>query len=219
MSPELLEILKGMDWKEVNTQMALQCAPVLMDIKISNMLIIDLNDKERIMDTFFGAALSFHILYMSDQKVIYLIYDWDKLTDYLYKQENQRLLQSLGYHEYDPIRILTELSIRYQSHMQQNSPFPHELGLLLGYPLEDVLGFMINRGRNPLYTGYWKVYDHLEEKLLLFEQYRKAKERVIRLVAQGISIKQLISFDKNYGENIVKGHGRGDRTEQTGLRG
>lgn len=39
--------------------------------------------------------------------------------------------------------------------------FPHEMGILLGYPVEDVEGFIINNGKNELYTGYWKVYDNL----------------------------------------------------------
>ncbi len=196
MSPELLEILAGMDLKEMNTQMALQCAPLLMGIKISNMLIVDLNDKERVKDTFQESALSFYILYMSDRKAVYLVYNGELLVKYLRKKENQKLLRILGYHEYDLISILMELARRYQGYMQSANAFPHELGLLLGYPLEDVMGFIINHGQNPLYTGYWKVYENLGEKLILFEQYQKAKERVIRLVAQGVSIRHILSFSE-----------------------
>lgn len=193
MSPELLEILAGMDLKEMNTQMALQCAPVIMDIKISNMLIVDIDDMERVKDTFCETALSLYILYMSDRKVVFLIYDSEKLVGYLRKRENQRLLRILGYQEYDPASILLDISRRYQGYMQKSREFPHELGILLGYPIEDVMGFIVNHGQNPLFTGYWKVYDNPGEKLLLFEQYRRAKELVIRLVAQGVSIKQLLN--------------------------
>ncbi len=198
MSPELLEILAGMDIKEMNTQMALQCAPVIMDIKISNMLIVDIADKEKVKDTFCETALSFYILYMSDRKAVFLIYDREKLVGYLRKRENQRLLRILGYQEYDLVIILMELSKRYQGYMHKVREFPHEIGIILGYPLEDVMGFMINHGRNPLFAGYWKVYGNLSEKLHLFEQYRKAKEQVILLVAEGVSIKQLLYSGNRY---------------------
>lgn len=200
MSPELLEILSEMDLKEMNTQMALQCAPVIMDIKISNTLIVDIDDKERVRDSFSETAISCYILYMSDRKAVFLIYDREKLVGYLRKRENQRLLRIMGYDEYDPVSILMELSKRYQGYMLSAGAFPHELGILLGYPIEDVMGFIVNHGQNSLYTGYWKVYGNLEEKLLLFEQYQKAKELVIRLVAQGISIKRLLNPETGYSE-------------------
>ncbi len=38
--------------------------------------------------------------------------------------------------------------------MNQGKQFPHEMGLLLGYPVEDVVGFMENNGKNYLYSGY-----------------------------------------------------------------
>ncbi len=198
MSPELLDILAGMDLREMDTQMALQCAPVIMDIKISNLLIVDIEAMEKVKDTFCETEISFYILYMSERKAVFLIYNREKLVGYLRRRENQRLLQILGYHEYDPIGLLMELARRYQNYMENSRGFPHELGILLGYPIEDVMGFIVNQGQNSLYTGYWKVYDNLDEKLLLFDQYRKAKEYVIRLVAQGASIKQLLNPETRY---------------------
>ncbi len=193
MSPDLIDILAVMDLKELNTQMALQCAPLFMGIKISNMLIMDLEDTDRVMDTFRETALSLSILYASARKVVFLVYDREKLEQYLCKKENQKLLRILGYQEYELTSILMELSKRYQGNMQGLKAFPHELGLLLGYPIEDVMGFIVNHGQKSLYSGYWKVYENLSEKLLLFEQYQIAKERLIRLVAQGVSIKYILS--------------------------
>ena len=76
--------------------------------------------------------------------------------------------------------------------MQQDSCFPHEIGLLLGYPIEDVEGFIANKGKNYLYAGYWKVYENVEEKKLLFEAYESAKDGVLLLVANGYEIKSII---------------------------
>ena len=47
--------------------------------------------------------------------------------------------------------------------------FPHEIGVILGYPLEDVKGYMENGGQKCLLNGYWKVYNNPEEAKRKFE--------------------------------------------------
>ena len=42
--------------------------------------------------------------------------------------------------------------------------FPHEIGVFLGYPLDDVKGFIKNEGKKYLMIGYWKVYSDLAER-------------------------------------------------------
>ena len=51
--------------------------------------------------------------------------------------------------------------------------FPHEIGIFLGYPLQDVKGFIDNNGKNSKYTGIWKVYGDKDASIKLFEKYRK----------------------------------------------
>lgn len=51
--------------------------------------------------------------------------------------------------------------------------FPHEIGVFLGYPLQDVKGFIENNGRNSKYTGLWKVYGDKAASMRMFEKYRK----------------------------------------------
>jgi hypothetical protein len=51
--------------------------------------------------------------------------------------------------------------------------FPHEIGVFLGYPLQDVKGFIENNGRNSKYTGLWKVYGDKAASIRMFEKYRK----------------------------------------------
>ena len=48
MKTNVLCLLKNMDKKDVELQLALQCAPVITGIKVSNLFIIDKNkEKER----------------------------------------------------------------------------------------------------------------------------------------------------------------------------
>ena len=71
--------------------------------------------------------------------------------------------------------------------------FPHEIGVFLGYPLEDVVGFIENRGRNYTCCGCWKAYGDPEAARRRFDQYRRCtavwKERFRR----GAAITQLIA--------------------------
>jgi hypothetical protein len=62
---------------------------------------------------------------------------------------------------------------------------PHEIGLFLGIPLHDVLGFIKNSGKNYLYCGYWKVYEDVEGAKEMFEAYSKTKIKVMELVGEG----------------------------------
>ena len=44
-------------------------------------------------------------------------------------------------------KILYGVSERYRAHMEGKGDFPHEIGLLLGYPPEDVTGFIKTEDR------------------------------------------------------------------------
>ena len=46
MSREIFEIVQGMDLKNIETQLALQCAPLITGLKISNMLIVSNEDEK-----------------------------------------------------------------------------------------------------------------------------------------------------------------------------
>ena len=66
--------------------------------------------------------------------------------------------------------------------------FPHELGVLLEYPVEDVKGFIANQGRNSLMTRYWKVYHNKPEAERIFRIYDEAKEQALWEIVQGASL-------------------------------
>ena len=84
--------------------------------------------------------------------------------------------------------------MRYEAYMKKEFDFPHELGLILGYPVEDVTGFIEHNGKNYLHSGYWKVYHNPSAKRKLFERFEQAKESVIQLVSTGVSIVDIIDI-------------------------
>ena len=50
--------------------------------------------------------------------------------------------------------------------------FPHEIGLFLGYPPDDVEGFIHYGPKHSKCVGDWRVYGNEEQAKRLFAQYR-----------------------------------------------
>ena len=53
------------------------------------------------------------------------------------------------------------------------------------YPLRDVEMYIKNQGQNSLMTGYWKVYDNLENAKETFKKYDQVREQAIADVMAG----------------------------------
>ncbi len=114
--------------------------------------------------------------------MVILLYREERLEKYLKMPQVQKLLREAGYESDRLEDILPVFCDRYETYAERE-PFPHELGLLLGYPPEDVEGFIRHQGKNSLCTGYWKVYADKEGKQRLFEKYEYAKGKFDPAVA------------------------------------
>ena len=98
------------------------------------------------------------------------------------------LLRRDGYPEgADVGRLLDLLSTR----LRMGKEFPHEIGLFLGYPPEDVLGFQRYRGQNCKLCGYWKVYSDVDRARVLFRLYDRCREVLCRRVARGMTLSEV----------------------------
>ena len=99
-----------------------------------------------------------------------------KLTYVLNQTKVKTLLTGLGYKTNDLDQCIRHLKYRFKK-----ESFPHEIGIFLGYPYEDVVGFIENKGDKFLANGYWKVYAKKEEKIKLFETYNKIRKSYKRI--------------------------------------
>lgn len=89
-------------------------------------------------------------------------------------------LLSCGYQRKLTLKtVLADLKSRYQTGC------PHEIGLFLGIPLDDVLGFIRYGGKETLADGYWKVYHDLDQKLKLFNSFQEARLSFVRFILAG----------------------------------
>lgn len=144
-------------------QMAMHCAPVLAGLKPSNAVTLDYIDSKELIQSLAGSDIKCGLIYSGNGKCLWLLYREQQVNQYLMDPENQRFLKHCGYSSFQIQNILYTLKNRYRLYKAGQADFPHELGLILGYPLCDVIGFIKNNGQNCLYCSYWKVYDNLSQ--------------------------------------------------------
>ncbi|WP_180952216.1 DUF3793 family protein [Lachnoclostridium edouardi] len=101
--------------------------------------------------------------------------------------EAMSLLTLLGYPKGGVDLCLEELLRR----LAPGRGFPHEIGLFLGYPPEDVAGFLQNSGRGSRYVGCWKVYGDVEAACRRFSQIRQCTELCWSQYCQGMRPEQM----------------------------
>ena len=73
----------------------------------------------------------------------------------------------------------------------ESGEFPHEVGLFLSYPPEDVKGFIDHRANDFKCAGLWKVYGNEEKARSLFAKYKKCTEIYCALWQSGSKLEQL----------------------------
>lgn len=195
MNQETFEIMRGMDQRAAETQLVLQCAPLIVGLKVSNLLIVPNENVSRIKELLRSTQIAYYILYAGERKTAILLYHAGPLGRYLAQHGVRRMLWHFGYDTGDMATddLLGIFAARYGSYMEGHAKFPHEMGLFLGYPPEDVAGFIDNAGKNYLCAGYWKVYDDVAAKRELFRRFDQATEYLIHLAADGASIPAMLS--------------------------
>ena len=129
----------------------------------------------------------------NDDSIILMIYDEEVLTRELNKEEQIDFLINLGYPEQIEInQYVKTLKDRYEKYH-----CPHELGLFLGIPFEDVKDFMECTTKKCLLCGYWKVYNNSDEAKMMFNQYDEVKHYTIKNMLEGNSSRILVSSIKD----------------------
>ena len=123
----------------------------------------------------------------SNERVLLYLYRPDRLRRDLARGDAESILRERGYRADTPSSCLGELMRRLRS----GGAFPHEIGLFLGYPPEDVRGFIENRAAGCKRVGTWKVYGDEEAAARLFERYGKCARVYGEQYARGKSVESL----------------------------
>lgn len=192
MSQDVIEFVCSLDSEKAETQLALQCAPLIMGLKISNMFTINNSQLRRVKNLLQGSRIKLFLLCTRGEKSTVFLYNEELFAKHLKKRKIWEFMKRYGYYRCEPEYVLVCFQRRYKSYREGRNIFPDELGVLLGYPLEDVEGYVKNEGRDALYTGYWKVYEEVQEKKEIFRMFELARETLLQLMGKGMKMSEII---------------------------
>lgn len=185
------------DRNKFEQKLALHTAPVLLGIKCANLISLkktefDLSEHmRRFNDKAVAKGLRLKILCTCKERALILLYNESQLKMKLADAESKAILKKYGYGEEITIdSALDKLSER----IVNEEEFPHEIGVFLGYPAEDIVGFIENNGDNYKLCGYWKVYGNAEKARRTFENYDKCRKFLCNKLNQGCDIYQALKI-------------------------
>lgn len=124
-------------------------------------------------------TLSIRIQEISDGSTKVLFYHRESLDSYLNKGTVRRFLATEGYPIYWGLeRCIDELLSRFE-----NSEMPHEIGVFLGYPLKDVLGFLGRVKLTYQKTQGWQVFGDPTLSDRLYDEIQQARFNIRKRLA------------------------------------
>ena len=169
-------------------------APTLAGLKTGNLIACPYQsrsgvreDLRRLNRVLTGKGLRMIPLKYMEKRVLIYIYRPKMLAEDLEDPLCRKILAQYGYESCGESQCIRRLIGR----LKCSESFPHEIGLFLGYPAEDVQGFIENRGGNSKLTGVWKVYKDPEASRRTFEQYRKCTQIYCRAYRRGVPLWKL----------------------------
>lgn len=169
-------------------------APTLCGIKPSNLFIAPCEGySECLLESwkreFNNLGLSIEVFKSSKDAVMFFVYDFLWIRKILDDSFVQAYLMGKGYSNIsDTKKTITELIDR----LKHSDVFPHEVGIFLGYPVEDVIGFEKNQSKNCKFCGYWKSYSNPEEAKRCCMQYKICIQLCKKWFDEGMKVPQII---------------------------
>ena len=170
------------------------CSPTLASIKTANLMNIPFENGEelvlsveRLNIQLSEKGIELLILKQCESSALVYAYRKSKLASDLSKEGVAEFLSEYGYESAEVEYCISRL----KSRLALSGEFPHEIGLFLGYPLGDVVGFIDNAGQNCKCTGCWKVYCNECEAIKTFAKFNKCKSVYKRLWQGGRSLAKL----------------------------
>ena len=193
MSTEVLSyFLKNSDSRlRLSFQIVLQCAPFLKGLKVSCVISVNASLCAELDEVFRNVDISYYRLSCIDGRCLVLFYRPCELGKYLRQPGVYDLIREYGYTDLSIDKILGRLSQRVSDFARRGMGFPHEIGVFLGYPLDDVKGFIENEGKKYLMIGYWKVYSDIAGARMVFNAYDRAKDCAVYEFLTGKSIREI----------------------------
>ncbi len=168
--------------------LAFHCAPALAGIKPSSLVSCTMADFPAFVKELreLNHLLNPRDIYFTPvcgckKRVLLLVYRARQMKEHLASPEVSQYLAKEGY----PVFLGTNAVIAHlKIRLARAKEFPHDVGVLLGYPVSDVAAFVQNKGRDCKLSGYWKVYSNHQHAAAVFQRYDRCREMLCRRLKQ-----------------------------------
>lgn len=181
--------------KALDETLIRQCAPTLAGIKAGSLFCLNSKCSKCLCENIVRwnrLLKNVRVQAIARKGNVYYIYVYrpEILEKLLSDSERTQFLEGFGYRKFDIQSILCKLCER----LSADEGFPHEIGIFLDYPLEDVRGFILNGGKNSKRTGTWKVYSDEESSVRTFESFRCCREKFLQKFDGGVPLENLAAL-------------------------
>lgn len=179
-------------WLRLRFHLILQCAPFFKGLKVASLISLEEKMQAGLSELLEGTGISWRRLAVKRGKAVILLYRSTELEEYVNRPEIRRILKKAGYRRTELGEMLDHLSARMDLPGKGQSEFPHEIGVFLGYPAEDVKSFMEKEGKECLSVGYWKVYHDMPQAVRTFHAFDDAKVYAVNEFLTGKSLREIL---------------------------
>ncbi|MGL4911522.1 MAG: DUF3793 family protein [Romboutsia sp.] len=171
--------------------------PVILGSKASEILnisSIDIHKEEKIRDieSFFKNCfkISYKFITMNDGGVRILFVNKSSLSKVLDNKKCINFLKFIGY----PSNITVDEYIDILVNKLHSNEFPHEIGIFLGYPLKDVVGFMGYGNYKFHETKSWRIYGEPDVSYEIYNKFLRDKNKIKELIDSNSSLEDLVNI-------------------------
>ena len=175
--------------------LATYCSPTLAGIKPASLVSCDRNlypdlpqRLSEYRNAFAAREIHFEIVCACSARFLLLVYNKPQLERRMADPQVQHVLRHFAYPVGQPLDVLLR---NLKRRIAMSKDFPHEIGLFLGYPPEDVRGFILHKGNCCKYSGCWKVYGNEEKAAKEFAKFKKCSDIYYSKWLQGTPIQKL----------------------------
>ncbi|KJS80778.1 MAG: hypothetical protein JM58_18305 [Peptococcaceae bacterium BICA1-8] len=174
-------VFKDKDFQEI----LIRISPTILGVKPAEILNVKLGSLDKCRRCFQGLG-EFEFIEIKDFPNIsrrqLFFYHKTCLEEVLTQKAIQKFLQQLGY----PFSFNMELYLDILIAKLQSCIFPHEIGVFLGYPLKDVLGYMGLTSLKLVDVKGWQYYGNGNLSILQYKKFCKAREVFRCFLEKGI---------------------------------
>lgn len=180
-------------YQEFEYTLAWHCAPSMAGIKPADLISWRIPEGEGLKVLGYYAnvlsrrGIRMRVLGRNGDRLLILIFRPGRLECCLRDPRVEEMLSRAGY----PVGAGTQQLLCHLRDQLSQSDFPHEIGLFLGYPPEDVEGFRADGGRCCKYSGTWKVYGDVSQARKQFDAFHRCRQALTRKLNQGKTLEQM----------------------------